>query len=217
VLACTPSKKEVLNNYDHKIVDSIGTSIQQEFKELQINSQFQIEVRSDTLMFRIVYTNNYFITDETNQLILAHLMFKLDTLLLLYNHVKVRYRWDDLADDRTVVYSKKGILENQNKLKNNLCFYRMTRFLIQNISTNDVIGYNIMIKDLREKYLPNAFTYMGTFWLMIYDYSKHCREENSDLDNQMKLLLKASQYPKAPINSKVLEKVIEMCDENYCN
>jgi len=193
-------EQEKFNSITQNVWDKLG---------IKANTDFKIENKN--LLLDINYVENYFLLDETNHLINSYLLFSMDTLATCFDSVIINTRFTNLAGIQEVKYSKENVISIQKETAGNQLFCNMFVFILNNINNYDDIGFDDLIKDLKEL-APDAFQHQGSFWLLLHNYSLNCCDSTSIAYKSMHMLERAAQYPKRPWHPEIIDSLINYCE-----
>ena len=192
-------------NDTKKIVDST-------FNRLGISLIDSVYINDNSLIIEIQYIDNFYLTDESNELILSFLFYNLDNHLQNYESVIVRTLYKGLSDDETNIYKPTAINRMQNRFRNNALFKESFLQLIQNLDALEVISLNELIRDIKIA-APNLYEHQGGFWILVEDYTKTYVDTTSVPFISMNLLYKAAEFPERPIKPEVIKSFFNTCSE----
>jgi hypothetical protein len=189
------------------IYDSVDSS----YRDLNIKVNDSIYEKNSTLYINIEYISNYYLMDESNELITSYLFSNLGSILNKYNSVIIETMFYKLSDVKVSVYKPDAVKRMQNRFTSNQLFKDAFCYFIKNSNSNEILGFNEIINDF-EVYLPEKNLYKGNFWNLIENYTINYKDSTSNDYLSVKLLYEAAKYPKLKLHPEVIKTFMEMCE-----
>ncbi len=193
-------------------INEIKEKIDAIYHELGIIINDTVYTHDNSLVIEIQYIKDYYLTDESNDLIICFLFYRLGNMLEDFESVVVRTLFKGLSDDNTDIYKANSIERMQSRFVKNIRFRKTFLYLIKNLNANEIIGFNELIIDTKVA-APDLFKQEGEFWLLVEDYTKYCNDTTSVAFKSMNLLQKATKFPERPFKPEVIEGIINLCNE----
>lgn len=185
------------------------------FKNLGIGITDSIVIRQNVLNFKVEYVNNYYIMDKTNIFIFSYLIYNLDYLVTNFDTINFYYSFKNLVDGKFLKSDKNKTISVIQEFKTNPLCISLVPYLFKNSNTNEIIGINEMIKNLRNYLSEDEYPFRGDFWDFFYSYTLNCCDSSSEYHKIMKEIKHASEYPKHPMRPDIFEKIINE-GKTYC-
>lgn len=202
LFSCKPTSNQ------NDIEGLVGASLKNLNITAKVKSE-EIELNDKTaLMIDVLFINNYYVQKNTNDVVFSYVMSNMDKQLDKYDEVQFGYHYNDLSDLTVKIYSQLDIKELSKALVSNQLYIELIRYTFSNTNTNDVIGFNEMIKDINRAF--PEYKYERDFWSLLLEYSKTCCLEDDFISiyyDHMILLAERPGHEWKPILFKKLKEI----------
>ena len=205
LMSCSTSKNSPNNSEILNIIEDV-------WNDLGIKASTEVKIQKESLNINITYYDDYFILDETNQLINSIVLYSLDPLIASYDTVRFTYKYDDLSGVYSEIYPKTKIKSIQNESDKYELFQELVIFILKELNNYEVVGYKVLNEDLIKLY-PKKYGHRGSFWLLLYNFSLDCCDTSSTAYKSMHLFRKGAHYPKQEVAPFVIDSVINYCED----
>ncbi|HAF27911.1 MAG TPA: hypothetical protein DCG75_02585 [Bacteroidales bacterium] len=205
--SCTQSPNEKSKGKNN--LEQIEDVCNRVWNDLEIHAESQVSLNQNEIDIKVKFVSDYYITAFTNELLIDYLIYSFDSLLHGYKRIKIEYSYYDLIDVHLIVYEDELIKQLQNDLKNSKCFVDLIPIIIRNTTTVEIIGFNEMLKDLKNYYSDEEFSFGGDFWKFTYLYTKNCCDTSSVVYDHMDIVKYAAEYPESPNRPDIFQRIID--------
>lgn len=163
-----------------------------------------IKQKEGVLFVEIFYKgqgeNSFFLDKESNNMILAMLGYSFHKEFKAIDTIKYQLKFEGYSDVFNMTLSQDKLLENNNNFIATPIFHEFVEYSFLNLKYLDVLRSTQLIKYLNENY-SEIFNYNGSFWNLLYDYSKACENPQDNLKSVFHFIL-FSSLTKDPDNPR---------------
>jgi hypothetical protein len=152
------------------------------------------------ILFKGVNKNAFFLDKESNNMILTMLGYSFYENIKSNDTVKFQLEFEGYPDMFNIALSQDKLLENYQYFISIPRFYEFVEHSFVNLGYLDVMRSTQLIKYLNENY-SEIFNYNGSFWNLLYDYSRACEAPNDNLKSIFHFIL-FSSLTKDPDNPR---------------
>lgn len=169
--------------------------------------------RGDILTIEFNRVSPYILLPETIDVLAMYIVYNLFGHLEQYNVVTIAFEFEDksiLEDRYVVIYTKDKRIALSKNMSGHDIFLNFIEYVINKVSDEDVIKYNVMLERIPE-FVP-GFPFKGTFWVLLQEYSRECSNNNKgDNTLYMKMLTDLVSIPGADANLLHLNYFLTEC------
>lgn len=171
-----------------------------------------ISVIDNSLYFDLKFIDDYFLLDETKDVLFSYLFYSLDTLIHKYDTIYITQSYIDLIDINKYSYTKNDVLRKQLKFEQNPLFKDLCIYSLMNLNTNEIIVFHEIIKDINFHVYSDQKEKVPLFWELLYKYTQKCCNKHS-IERISMLIIFDVVTEKVDNRKDVIQYIIDTCEK----
>lgn len=177
--SCGFSKKE-----NKMATKELSFKIKEKLISWKLNTDVALKNEAGKIKIEIVFKgkskNSFFLDKESNNMIIAMLDYTFYDELNNTNEINYKLGFEGYPDVLQMTITKEKLTENYVYFNNTPIFYDFVEFAFINMGYINVLRATQLIEYLNKNY-SEIFNYNGSFWNLLYDYSKACKSPEKNL------------------------------------
>lgn len=209
LLACQQKKNDS---------DEIEYIINHTMANLNKRGSYVVEKKENSLAISFTFGENAFLDRNSNLVLFSYLIHELQESIRDVDTLVIQYDFENLvAEKENFVYDKNNIRVLSEDLNGNPMYKVMLHYSLKSIDGHTLVQINTLIEKLNSTYFPNSFSFNGSFFELMRQYSMEpCETKSSTIIGDWNKLSKAIEYPEFNIKHVSEMDSITAIRNNFC-
>jgi len=186
--------------------DKITTVFSQYGRKVIVHSS----INEDRLKIDLFFKSPSFIDPETQKMMLSLLSYHMHTIFDDFGGVDFNYI-DEGFEREPLFYSqeKNDVEYSFGMFNRNKMFLDQVTYVLNDMSQNELLASNLIIEELN-RIIPNAFSFKGSFWLLLYQYSLDFRNDKSVSTKNFTIFYNAASVTGSNVDVNHLKNLVNV-------
>ena len=195
-----------IENFCMEFLDSLG-----------ITSKVSVHENGRSMTLTVDYIDNFFVSSKTNSLIDKLIIYENCVLYEKVDNFSFIKKYKGFTDIEIHNYKISDIDSIKNIIKEKEIYRYIIPHIFREINSDQMIWLDYTIDDLKNYLSEDDYSFRGDFWDFIFLYVEYGCDKSSKLDQDLEVLIRASQHPSAVVQPSffhmIRNKVQQSCED----